>query len=268
MDFEFGNAALTLVVLVASVILYLIFRGIGRRWVRHAKAEDEEKGARYDTVWKLGRRVIAVAIFVTAILLIFSIWDISMAPFVAVATVVAAAVGFGAQDVVKDVLAGFFIIAEDQFHVGDTISVAGVTGEVRDLQLRVTVLRDFEGRVHFIPNGQITVTTNYTYLYAQPVVDVGIAYKEDVDRAMAVMMEEMEGLVADPEWAEAFDGPPELFGLNELADSSVVIRARLQTTADDRWRVRREAYRRIKNRFDREEIEIPFPHVTVYYGDA
>ena len=195
MDFEFGNAALTLVVLVASVILYLILRSVGRRWVRSAQEEDQEKGARYETVWKLGRRVIAVAILVTAILVVFSIWDISMAPFIALATVIGAAIGFGAQDVVKDLLAGFFIIAENQFHVGDTISAAGVTGEVRDLQLRVTVLRDFEGRVHFIPNGQITVTTNYTYLYAQPVVDVGIAYKEDVDRAMEVMMEEMEGLV-------------------------------------------------------------------------
>jgi small conductance mechanosensitive channel len=258
----------TLVVVVVALLTMAIFRRIGDRYVRRIAEEDPEKGARMTTLWIVVKRLIQVIIVFIAVLLVFSIWEISMAPFLAVGTVLAAAVGFGAQDLVKDVIAGFFIIAEDQFHIGDTITIAGTTGTVDDIQFRVTVLRDFEGKVHFVPNGQITVTTNFTDIFAQPVIDVGIAYKEDVDRAMAVMLEELDLLSSDEDWSPRILGEAELIGVQELGDSAVVIRGRLTTDADERWAVRREAFRRIKNRFDQEGIEIPFPHVTVYYGEG
>jgi small conductance mechanosensitive channel len=137
---------------------------------------------------------------------------------------------------------------------------------VEDIQFRVTVLRDMEGNVHYVPNGQITVTSNFTSLYAQPVIDVGIAYRVDVDRAMEVMHDELKKLANDPEWADRITEEPEMLGVDALKESSVILRARFTTKADERWAVRREALRRIKNRFDAEDIEIPFPHLTIYRG--
>lgn len=258
----------SLIVVVVGLVTMAIVRLLGNRYVRRIAADDQEKGARMATLWIVVKRLFQVTIIFTAILLILSIWDVSMAPFLAVGTVLAAAIGFGAQDLVKDVIAGFFILAEDQFHIGDTITIAGTTGTVDDIQFRVTVLRDFQGKVHFVPNGQIIVTTNFTDVFAQPVIDIGIAYKEDVDQAMAVMLEELDLLSRDDEWSDRILGEAELIGVQELADSAVVIRGRMTTDGDERWAVRREAFRRIKNRFDEEGIEIPFPHVTVYYGEG
>ena len=213
------------------------------------------------------RRLFLLTVLVTAILVIFSVWGISITPFLAMGTVVAAAVGFGAQDMVKDFIAGFFILVEDQFRVGDTVTIADVSGTVEDIQFRVTKLRDLEGKVHIVPNGQIKVASNHTSLYARPVIDVGISYDSDVDQALAVMKDELHALAADPEWSGRVTGEPEVLGVNSLGDSAVVLRARLTTTAQERWPVRREALLRIKKRFDAEGITIPFPQVTIHKAD-
>ena len=213
------------------------------------------------------RRLFLLTLLVTAILVIFSVWGISITPFLAMGTVVAAAVGFGAQDMVKDFIAGFFILVEDQFRVGDTVTIADVSGTVEDIQFRVTKLRDLEGNVHIVPNGQIKVASNHTSLYARPVIDVGISYDSDVDQALAVMKDELDALAADPEWSDRVRGEPEVLGVNSLDDSAVVLRARITTTAQERWPVRREALRRIKKRFDAEGITIPFPQVTIHKAD-
>jgi small conductance mechanosensitive channel len=200
--------------------------------------------------------------------MVFDTWGFSLTPFLAIGTVFGAAIGFGAQDLVKDVLAGFFILAEDQYRIGDTVTIADTNGTVEDIQFRITVLRDHEGNVHFVPNGQITVTSNFTNLYAQPVLDVGIAYGADVDHAMTVMLDELRKLAADPDWNELITDEPEMLGVQELAQSAVIVRARLTTRADARWSARREALLRIKKRFDAEGIEIPFPHLTISQGNG
>jgi small conductance mechanosensitive channel len=156
---------------------------------------------------------------------------------------------------------------EDQFHVGDTITIAGVTGTVEDIQLRITVLRDHEGRAHFVPNGQITVTSNYTSHYAQPVIDISISYDSDVDHALVVLKEVLDSLASDPDWSSRIKGESEVFGVNKLDDSAVVVRGRLTTVAEERWSVRREALRRLKKRFDAEGITIPFPQLTIHKPD-
>jgi len=198
-----------------------------------------------------------------AILFALDSWEVSITPFLAVGTAVAAAVGFGAQNVVKDFLSGFFILLEDQFHVGDTVTIADTTGTVEDIQLRVTKLRDLEGNAHYVPNGQIVVTSNYTSQFAQPVIDVGVAYETDIDAALEIFADELTKFADDPEYAGRIIGRAELLGVNELGDSSVVLRGRLTTAADERWAIRREALRRVKNRFDAEGISIPFPQVTI-----
>lgn len=261
------NLIWTGIVVGAAVFLYLLSRFAGRRLVREISERGEEAAARAETIWSVIRRVVVIAIVATAVLVVFTIWGLSLTPLVAVGTVFAAAIGFGAQDFVKDVIAGFFILVEDQFRVGDTVTIAGATGSVEDIQLRVTVLRDLEGNHHFVPNGQITVTSNYTSLYSQPVIDVGISYDSDVDKALEVFKDELDRLAVDPEWSEVVRGEGEVLGVNKLDDSAVVLRGRLTTAADARWSVRREAFRRIKKRFDAEGITIPFPQVTVHRAD-
>lgn len=254
-------------VLLGSLIVYLVGVRLGRKGVAGLSQRGSESAKRAETLWLMIRRLFLLTLLVTAILVIFSVWGISITPFLAMGTVVAAAVGFGAQDMVKDFIAGFFILVEDQFRVGDTVTIADVSGTVEDIQFRVTKLRDLEGNVHIVPNGRIKVASNHTSLYARPVIDVGISYDSDVDQALAVMKDELQALAADPEWSDRVRGEPEVLGVNSLDDSAVVLRARITTTAQERWPVRREALRRIKKRFDAEGITIPFPQVTIHKAD-
>lgn len=259
-----GRLISTAVVIGIAIVLYAIARVVAGRLISKMEAKGGEARERAVTLWSVMRRVVLVVLAVTAILFIFSIWGISLAPLLAAGTVLAAAIGFGAQDLVKDVIAGLFILLEDQYHVGDTITIAGSTGTVSDIQLRVTVLRDLEGNAHFVPNGQITVAKNFTSLFAQPVIDLAISYESDVDHALAVMKDELDAFANDPEWSEHIRGESEVLGVNKLDDSAVIIRGRLTTAADERWMVRREALRRLKNRLDAEGITIPFPQLTIH----
>jgi moderate conductance mechanosensitive channel len=266
---DFGLWISTVATVVVMFVVYLILNRVGARFVRRAGEKTPESAARVKTLWVMVRRVIIIVLFILTVLIILnSIWSISLAPFLAVGTVLAAAIGFGAQDVVKNLLAGFFILAEDQYQIGDTVTIAGTSGTVQDIQFRVTVLRDLEGNVHFVPNGHIDVTSNFTNVYAQPVLDVGVAYSSDVDRAMEVMLDELRSLASDPVWSDRCLEDPEMLGVQELGSSAVILRARMTTTPDDRWTVKREALRRIKKRFDAEGIEIPFPHLTIFQGDG
>lgn len=264
-----GNPLISSTLIIAVfALVYWAATIAGSKYVNRMHRKGHESGARADTLWLVLRRVILLVIGFLAILFVFLVWGWSIAPFLGVGTVLAAAIGFGAQDVVKDFLSGFFVLMEDQFHVGDVITVAGVngtvtTGTVEDIQLRVTVLRDLEGNAHYIPNGQIAVVSNFTSKYAQPVLDIGVAYETDLDHALEVMRDELENLAADPAYRDLINGDPEILGVNELGDSSVVLRGRLTTVAEERWTIRREALRRIKKRFDAEGITIPFPQITI-----
>lgn len=253
----------TAVIVGVGILVYWLAAWSGRRYVRRVSDRGHERASRAQTLWTVLRRVILIVVSITVLLFVLLAWDVSLAPFVGVGAVFAAALGFGAQDLVKDFLAGIFILVEDQFHVGDVVTIAETTGVVEDIQLRVTLLRDLEGNRHFVPNGQITVTSNFTSKYGQPVIDVGIAYEEDVDHALAVFADELASLAADPDFSHLITEPPEVLGVNELGDSAVVLRGRLTTTADERWAVRREALKRVKRRFDAEGISIPFPQITL-----
>lgn len=254
-------------VLLGALVGYWLVVRAGRRLVRRMSQKGPEHEERARTLWVVVRRLILVAFVIAFVLSILGIWGFSLAPLLAAGTVIGAALGFGAQDLVKDMIAGFFILAEDQFRVGDVVTIAGATGTVEDIQLRVTVLRDLEGNEHFVPNGHITVASNFTSKFAQPVIDIGISYDSDIDRALEVLAEVLAELSNDPDWGQFMTGEGEILGVNELGDSAVVLRARVTTTADDRWAVRREAYKRVKKAFDAEGITIPFPQVTVHRAD-
>jgi small conductance mechanosensitive channel len=246
----------TAIIVVFAVVLYLILAAAGARFVERVRQRTPGSAARVATLWVMVRRVILIVIVVLVILMVVDIWGLNMAPFLAVSTAIAAALGFGAQNLVRDVIAGFFILAEDQYRIGDTVTIAATTGKVEDIQFRVTVLRDGEGNVHYVPNGQITVSSNLTSLYASPSIDVRVGYQADVDRAMEVMLDELASMSADPSWSDMITKEPQMLGVQDLVGSGVLIRARLTTVAEQRWSVQREALRRLKNRFAGEEIEI------------
>lgn len=253
----------TAIILGVGILLYWLASVGGRRYVTRMTGRGHERAARAETVWTVLRRVILLVIIFTVVLFAFTVWGLSLAPFLGVGTVLAAALGFGAQDLVKDFLSGFFILMEDQFHVGDVVTIADTTGVVEDIQLRVTLLRDLEGNQHFVPNGQITVTSNFTSKFAQPVIDVGVAYETDIDHALTVFEDELAKLASDPDFDHLVTDPPEILGVTELGESAVILRARLTTIAEERWAVQREALKRVKKRFDAEAITIPFPQITI-----
>jgi small conductance mechanosensitive channel len=254
-------------VAIGSVLLYLIVARLLRGIVNRIAEKGGDSAARAETLWAMLRRVLLIVFIAVGVLTVAVVVGVPITPLLAIGSAVGVAVGFGAQDLVKDIIAGFFILAEDQYHIGDVIKVAGVAGAVEDIQLRVTVLRDLDGYVHYVPNGQIDVTTNLTQQFSQVVIDVGVAYKVEVDRALEVLGDELRALAADAEWSKLIIEEPQILGVDALGDSAVVLRGVLKVGADDRWLVKREALRRVKNRFDAEGIEIPFPHVTVYQGD-
>ncbi len=176
--------------------------------------------------------------------------------------------GFGAQSLVKDVIGGFFILLENHMNVGDVVQVAGKSGLVESINLRVTRLRDYYGEVHVIPNGEIAVLTNMTKGFSRAVLDIGVAYKEDVDKVMLIMKDVAEEMMNDPEWSDRILSDIDMAGLDSFGDSSVNIKARIDTKPLQQWSVAREYRRRLKNVFDEKGVEIPFPHVTLYMGEG
>jgi small-conductance mechanosensitive channel len=224
-------------------------------------SEREKKAA---TVGKVARTTTRVLVWGAAALMVLREFGVDIAPILTGVGIVGLAVGFGAQSLVKDFLAGIFILTENQFNVGDVIKTAGVSGLVERVTLRATSLRDLEGRVHIIPNGSMGVVTNMTREWSRSVIDVNVAYKEDIDSVTGVLREVGAGLKADPEFASSITEPLQVLGVESLGESGVTIRVAFKTRPEQQWAVAREFRRRIKNAFDEKGIEIPFQHRTVH----
>ena len=218
---------------------------------------------RGQTIAQLLRSVGRVVILAIAVLLTFNVF-IDIGPILAGAGILGLAVSFGAQSLVKDVISGFFILFENQFAIGDVIEVAGKSGLVEKMTLRVVQLRDAEGVMHVVPNGEIKVVSNKTRGWSRAVVDVGVPYDENVDRAIEVLRDEAAQFSTDKTWGAQLDGPVEVLGVESLSDSAVVLRTTIRTQPGSQWNVAREFRRRIKNRFDQESLEIPFPQRRVH----
>ena len=230
------------------------------------KKEDGEFRKRLDTLSSVIHYVISFVLIVTAILMILAAVGIQIGPLLAAAGVVGIAFGLGAQSLVKDIISGFFIFLEDQMRVGDVVEIAGKSGVVERMNFKFTILRDFSGNVHYVPNGEISVVTNMTKTFSRYVLDIGVAYRENVDEVMQVMREVGEELQNDPDYGDDIIEPFEIFGLDNFAGSALIIKARLTTKPIKQWRTAREYRRRLKMAFDARNIEIPFPHLTLYAG--
>jgi moderate conductance mechanosensitive channel len=262
-------------IVLIGVFAYVVTRIIGvlvRRFEfevsRGTELDAIERGKRARTLGGLIQNALAVLILGVSALMILRELRMDIMPILTGAGIVGLAVGFGAQTLVRDIIAGFFLILENQVRIGDVAAINGTGGLVEAINLRTIVLRDLEGTVHVFPNGTINTLSNRTKDFSFAVLDVGVAYKEDTDQVVTVLKEVASELMEDPAFRPRILQPLEVLGVEAFKDSEVTIRVRFKTVPLAQWDVSREFRRRIKKAFDARGIEIPFPHVSVYFGSA
>ncbi len=264
---------IVLILVVAWIVIKIIKRSlksVEKRMVQNRVMEGgtpTDTSKRVQTLMNLTSQGVTILLWAMVILMVLTQIGVEIGPLLAGAGIFGLAIGFGAQNLVKDVISGFFMILEDQIRVGDVAILNGTGGVVEKMNFRVTVLRDLSGTVHVFPNGSITTLSNRTNEWSAYVFDVGVAYKENTDTVTEVIQEVLEGLKKDEiHGANILDA--EIFGVDGLNNSSVTIKGRIRTIPLKQWVVGREFLRRVKLEFDARDIEIPFPHQTLYFGEA
>lgn len=229
---------------------------------------DIELEKRAATLGSILRKTLAVIIWITAVVMALKEAGFDIGPILAGAGVVGLAVGFGAQNLVQDVISGMFLLLENQIRVNDVAVLNGTGGLVEAINLRTTVLRGLDGTVHVFRNGAVTTLSNMTHGYSYYVFDIGVAYKEDTDHVISVVKEVAEELRNEEPFSHLILEPLDVLGVDKFADSAVIIKARFKTAPVQQWTVGREMNRRMKKKFDEVGIEIPFPHTSIYFGEA
>jgi small conductance mechanosensitive channel len=237
-------------------------------WREREDKERIDNEKRVNTLTGMLGTICLTLLWVVGIVMSLDQIGLDITPILAGAGIVGLAVGFGAQNLVRDVINGFFMILENQIRVGDVAIVNGTGGLVEAITFRTITLRDLSGTVHIFPNGMVTTLANMTKEWAAYVLEIGVAYKEDTDRVVTIMREVGEDLQQDPNVGRKMLEPIEIMGVDAFGESEVVIKARIKTLPIEQWAVGREYRRRLKKAFDRENIEIPFPHRTLYMGEA
>ena len=258
--------------IVALLLLAFVVARIVSTVIERAEHELEvgtgldalERKKRAQTIARLARRALTGLIWTAAVLIVLRELDVDITPVLAGAGILGLAIGFGAQTLVRDVITGFFLIVEDQVRVGDVATVNGIGGLVEQINLRTIVLRDLEGVVHVIPNGEIKTLANRTKDFAYYVIDLGVDYDADIDRVIAAVQEAGATLLADPKYAPSILEPVEVLGVDDFKDSAVTLKMRIKTVPLKQWEVGRELRRRIKQVMDREGVRIPFPQLEVH----
>lgn len=263
-----------LLIVVAALAAFLAMRaavgvGINHVLARRAAEDDEEAlpvaelDRRVRTLGVLAVRIGGALIAVIAGLMLLELFGVDIGPALAGLGVAGIAVGFGAQALVRDWLAGIFVVVENQYNQGDVVRIAGVEGVVEDFSLRRTTLRDLDGTVHTVPNGQIIVASNLTRLWARVNLDISVAYDSDIDGATSIINRVGEELHADAEWGPRLLEAPTVVRVSALADSAVTLKVLGQVQAAQQWAVAGELRKRILAAFGRDGIEIPFPRRVI-----
>ena len=261
---------LTLVVAFVTLRLIKIFLRKLRQFILNRlnkkPSDTGEQEKRVGTLINILASAIRIVLLIMIVMLVLRNIGIDIGPLLAGAGIAGLALGFGAQELVRDIISGFFILLENQVREGDVAIINNTRGIVEEVSLRTVVLRDISGVVHIFQNGKIDTLANMTKGWSAMVFDIGIAYKEDVDAVAQVMKSTATELASDPDFASEIIEPMEVMGVEEFADSAVIVRARLKTRPRQQWVIGREYRRRLKKAFDARGIEIPFPHVSVYWG--
>jgi small conductance mechanosensitive channel len=259
-----GSLFATLVVLVLALVLWELFSAAIERYLHSLAAGPHAQHARIRTLLPLLRTTVAVLIIVTTGLIVLAQLGVNIAPFLAGAGVIGLAVGFGSQALVKDVITGLFILAEDQLAVGDAVDVGKGQGVVEAISIRSLRLRDIAGNLVNIPFSEVTTVKNMSRDYAYVVCDIGVVFREDPDRVTTVLRRVGTELAADPAWSRYLLGPVQVLGLDRFTDNAVVIRSQVKVAPLQQWNVGRELNRRIKRAFDADGIEMPAGNQTRY----
>ena len=231
-------------------------------------ATQFELEKRADTVGGVMRKSLVGLIWTIALIMVLREMNFDIRPLLAGAGLVGVAVGFGAQSVIKDLLAGFFLLIENQMRVNDVVVIDGTGGLVEEINLRTTSLRSEDGALHIFPNGSIQKLSNLTRDFAYYVFSISVDYKDDIDRVTAVLTEIASGMMEEEPYQLAILAPLEVLGVDKLGDSAAVVKARLKTLPMKQWLVGREMNRRIKMRFAEAGIALPFPAQTIYLNTA
>lgn len=262
-----------LLVIVVAVVTKVLLNRLIVRIVERMKTPpgrvtgpiSDRRATRADAMGTLLRSIANVVVLTIALFLVLGEFGIDLAPLIAGAGIIGLAIGFGAQDLVTDFLSGFFMLAEDQYGVGDIIDAGdGIIGAVEGISLRTTRVRDLTGTLWHVPNGQISRVGNMSQEWARAVLDVGVSYNTDIDQASALILKVAEDMAAEEQYESDFLDAPEIWGVQDLGDDAVDIRLVIRTTPGTQWGITRELRRRIKYAFDGADIEIPFPQRTVW----
>ncbi|HVB33157.1 MAG TPA: mechanosensitive ion channel family protein [Patescibacteria group bacterium] len=272
----FAHAVRIAVILVSAYVLNRIIKAlfaktrerIAQRMAALRGGVDPELEKRATTLSFIAHKTIGVVIWILALIMALREAGFDVTPILAGAGVAGVAVGFGAQNLVRDVISGAFMLMENQIRVNDVAIINGTGGLVEQINLRTTVLRGMDGTVYVFPNGSIHTLANMTHGYSYYVFDMGVAYKEDTDRVAEAMKSVADELMKEEPFAKLILAPLEILGVDKFADSAVILKARIKTVPIQQWNVGREMNRRIKKRFDELGIEIPFPHLSLYFGEA
>ena len=255
------------------IAFILVVGLIASRWLRVLSARlerliagvvpTEDEARRASTLTRVIHSTTLVTMVIVAGLMILRELNLDITPLIAGASVVGVAVGLGAQTLIKDVIGGFFILLEDQFAIGDAIQVGSIGGGVEKMTLRATFLRDLEGTLHIIPNGEMRIVSNRTKNWSRAMVDLGVAYEEDIGRVVAALEKIGHGFYQDGKFAPLLLEEPTVTGVEALGDWAVTVRIMVKTKPGKQWDVARELRRRVKESFEREGIEMPYPRQEV-----
>ena len=249
--------------LTSSRLVTAIMTRAQREMAAGAGPADHERQKRAETIGRTFRGFLSSIIWSAALLMILRVLDVDITPVLTGAGILGLAIGFGAQTLVKDMIAGIFVILEDQVRVGDVAQVNGIGGSVEQINLRTIVLRDLEGTVHVIPNGEIRTLANQTKDFSYYVIDLGIDYGDDVDAAIAVVNQTAAELREDPAFSAHILDSVEMLGVDDFATSSVTLKFRIKTLPLSQWLVGRELRRRLKKAFDQHQLRIPVQQIEV-----
>ena len=278
-DFSFNLADLVtiaikvVIILAVALILILVQKRLIPRMIkaRIPKIRQEsvdELAHRSDTLSHVATRFCSIVIWTIAIMMILGVIGVDITPLLASLGVAALALGFAAQNIIRDYLNGFFILMEDWYRIGEWITISGMEGDVEQINLRRTVLREISGTMHVIPNSQIPLASNQMRDWARINMYVTVAYKENLENVYAVINEVCQQVKDDPEWGKDMTSTPSAIRVSDLGSHGVDICIRGYTKAGMQWGLTGELRKRLKNRFDEEGIEIPWPHTKVYFGDT
>ncbi len=274
MDWFMDTGIRVIAIVVVAVIVFIICRmiipSIMKRMVTHRmEGEDEsEIQKRTDTLSSILVKIVGIIILIIAVLTILPEFGVNIATLIAGIGVGGLAIAFAAQNLVRDYISGFFVILEDQYRVGDVVSIAGIAGVVEEIGLRRTLLRDLDAFVHSVPNGKVDVSTNMTKKYSRVNLNVSVGYGENLKRVIDTINRICQEIAEDPQWKDDFISAPSVLRVDKLGDSGIDIKITGDTKPSKQWALMGELRLRLKNTFDNEGIEIPWPHTKIYFGNT